>query len=63
LYPDAAVAQILTAATYPVQLVEAGRWLQQEGTAARSSRCVRTTPEPLNAAQIDELRRSFGAHW
>ena len=29
LYPDALVAQILTAATYPVQVVEAGRWLQQ----------------------------------
>src|SRR5439155_9086087 len=29
LYPDALVGQILTAATYPAQVVEAWRWLQQ----------------------------------
>ncbi|HXQ29265.1 MAG TPA: DUF3300 domain-containing protein [Gemmatimonadales bacterium] len=29
LYPDALVAQILAAATYPVQVVEAQRWVQQ----------------------------------
>jgi hypothetical protein len=29
LYPDALVAQILAAATYPAQIVEADRWLQQ----------------------------------
>lgn len=29
LYPDALVGQILTAATYPTQIVEASRWLQQ----------------------------------
>jgi hypothetical protein len=29
LYPDALVAQILAAATYPNQIVEADRWLQQ----------------------------------
>jgi hypothetical protein len=29
LYPDALVAQILAAATYPTQVVEAQRWLQQ----------------------------------
>src|ERR1700751_3502248 len=28
LYPDALVAQILAAATYPTQIVEAERWLQ-----------------------------------
>ena len=30
LYPDALVGQILTAATYPTQIVEASRWLQQQ---------------------------------
>jgi Protein of unknown function (DUF3300) len=30
LYPDALVAQILAAATYPDQIVEADRWLQQQ---------------------------------
>src|SRR6202022_4806121 len=29
LYPDALVAQILAAATYPDQIVEADRWVQQ----------------------------------
>ena len=29
LYPDALVAQILAAATYPDQIVEADRWMQQ----------------------------------
>src|SRR6266404_727271 len=29
LYPDALVAQILSAATYPDQIVEAGRWMEQ----------------------------------
>ena len=28
LYPDSLVAQILAASTYPTQIVEAGRWLQ-----------------------------------
>jgi uncharacterized membrane protein YgcG len=30
LYPDELVAQILAAATYPAQIVEADRWLQQQ---------------------------------
>ena len=29
LYPDALIAQILAAATYPDQVVEAGKWMQQ----------------------------------
>ena len=29
LYPDALVAQILAAATYPTQIVEANRWMQR----------------------------------
>lgn len=29
LYPDALVAQILPAATYPVQIVEAGNWMEK----------------------------------
>src|SRR5260370_24266182 len=29
LYPDALVAQILAASTYPTQIVEADRWMQQ----------------------------------
>src|SRR5262249_59544089 len=29
LYPDSLVAQILAASTYPAQIVEANRWLQE----------------------------------
>ncbi|TLY57167.1 MAG: DUF3300 domain-containing protein, partial [Gammaproteobacteria bacterium] len=29
LYPDALVAQILAAATYPTEVIEANRWMQQ----------------------------------
>jgi uncharacterized membrane protein YgcG len=32
LYPDALVAQVLAAATYPTQIVEADRWLQDNST-------------------------------
>jgi len=32
LYPDALIAQILAAATYPDQVVEAGKWMQQNKT-------------------------------
>src|SRR5438132_7642055 len=31
LYPDELIAQILAAATYPEQVVEAERWMQQHG--------------------------------
>ncbi len=33
LYPDPLVAQILMAATYPLEIVEADRWLQQPANA------------------------------
>ena len=32
LYPDELVAQILAASTYPTQIVEAERWLQQHSS-------------------------------
>ncbi len=34
LYPDPVIAQILMAATYPLEIVEADRWLQTPGNAA-----------------------------
>lgn len=34
LYPDALLAQILTAATYPAQVVGADHWLQAQGNAS-----------------------------
>jgi hypothetical protein len=33
LYPDALLAQVLAASTYPAQVVEADRWLQAQGNA------------------------------
>jgi hypothetical protein len=33
LYPDALLAQVLAAATYPTQVVEADRWRQAQGNA------------------------------
>src|SRR6266404_2335594 len=30
LYPDALIAQILAASTYPTQIVEADRWMQSQ---------------------------------
>src|SRR4051794_11011559 len=32
LYPDALVAQVLAASTYPAQVVEADRWMQQHSS-------------------------------
>ena len=32
LYPDALIAQVLAAATYPTEIVEADRWLQEHST-------------------------------
>src|ERR1700730_4582773 len=34
LYPDALVAQVLAASTYPTQVVEADRWRQAQGSAS-----------------------------
>jgi hypothetical protein len=33
LYPDELVAEVLAAATYPDQVVEADRWLQEKKNA------------------------------
>ena len=33
LYPDALVAQVLTASTYPAQVADADRWRQAQGYA------------------------------
>jgi hypothetical protein len=36
LYPDNLVAQVLAASTYPTQVVEADRWLKEQGSAPPS---------------------------
>ena len=35
LYPDNVVAQVLMASTYPIEIIEANRWLQTEQAAQR----------------------------
>jgi hypothetical protein len=35
LYPDALIAQILSTATYPEQVVEAGKWIAEHNGAKR----------------------------
>ena len=37
LYPDALLAQVLMASTYPLEIVEAARWAKDEPEARRKS--------------------------
>ena len=43
LYPDALVAQILAAATYPTQIVEADRWMQRHSKLKGEELAKRST--------------------
>lgn len=42
LYPDALLAQVLMASTYPLEIVEADRWLQNPANAALSGEALNT---------------------
>ncbi|CAJ0772690.1 DUF3300 domain-containing protein [Ralstonia chuxiongensis] len=44
LYPDALVAQILMAATYPLEVVQADRWVRDPANAALGGRPVGRSP-------------------
>src|SRR5215210_7662481 len=46
LYPDALVAQILAASTYPDQIVEADRWLQQHSNVTGDSLATDVDQQP-----------------
>jgi hypothetical protein len=46
LYPDSLVAQVLAASTYPTQIVEANRWLKDQGNVSASE----------IAARVDEMQ-------
>ena len=74
LYPDLLVARILVASTYPDQVVEAHRWLQQNSkpssrTTGRSGECATLGPQHqvvgtvLSGSTNDErqLGMDFGA--
>jgi hypothetical protein len=46
LYPDELIAQILAAATYPDQVVEADRWVQQQGSLEGQPRAEAVDQQP-----------------
>lgn len=50
LYPDALVAQILAAATYPAEVVEADRWLQQNPDMKGDALARAVDPQPWDAS-------------
>jgi Protein of unknown function (DUF3300) len=46
LYPDLLVAQILAASTYPTQVVEAHRWLEQNPNLTGDALAAKVNPQP-----------------
>src|SRR5258706_13181166 len=46
LYPDALIAQILAAATYPDQIVDAGRWVDQHKDLTGEARAKEADKQP-----------------
>jgi hypothetical protein len=50
LYPDALVAQILAASTYPTQIVEADRWMQQHSTLKGEALAQAVNQQPWDAS-------------
>jgi hypothetical protein len=46
LYPDTLVAQILAASTYPTQVVEAHRWLEQNPNLTGDALAAKVNPQP-----------------
>jgi len=50
LYPDALIAQILAASTYPTQVVEADRWVQSQGNAPADQIAANANAQPWDAS-------------
>ena len=61
LYPDALVAQVLAAATYPTQVVEADRWLQAQGNAAPDADCYRRKQPELGSEREGAYCLPYGS--
>ena len=61
LYPDAMVAQVLAAATYPTQVVEADRWRQSQGNA--SAEQIAAGPMPRTGMRASRRSRHFQPFW
>ena len=47
LYPDQLLMQVLMAATFPQQVIEAGQWLQDPGNAALTGDALASALQPL----------------
>jgi hypothetical protein len=60
LYPDPLIAQILMAATYPLEVVEADRWLQIPANAALRGDALTAALQQLPEHQV--TRRISAAH-
>jgi hypothetical protein len=50
LYPDALVAQVLAASTYPTQVVEANRWVKEQGNVSASEIAARVDQQNWDAS-------------
>src|SRR5215218_5402416 len=52
LYPDALLAQVLMAATYPLEVVQAQRWLERKGNASLKGEALAQAlqPQPWDAS-------------
>src|ERR1700738_5447189 len=51
LYPDQLVSQILMASTFPLQIVQAARWLDNPSNAALKGDALVTAPQAMNWAR------------
>jgi hypothetical protein len=50
LYPDPLVAQVLAAATYPTEIVEANRWMQEHSTLKDAALAQQVNQQPWDAS-------------
>jgi hypothetical protein len=50
LYPDALIAQLLAACTYPTEIVEADRWMEQHSTLQGEQRAKVVDQQPWDAS-------------
>jgi hypothetical protein len=52
LYPDPLLSQILVASTYPLELVEPGRWLQRNPIQLWPQHLIQIMLSPLNDVRV-----------
>jgi len=61
LYPDALVAQVLAAATFPAEVVEADRWMQEHEDLKGRCTCARSRFAVLGSQRKGAHAVSLGA--